>query len=216
MLEVLGDSNPVIIGVGASDGSTSLDFMEALKWRFLKYDVTDKTLAIGVRRDADGRRYFYDGRCCILTASNLFLRYPQVSGLPIRGKPGFLSLTAPPIPPPADDVESISLVYPGLRARERTDPRVVIWPYDFRELWEGPSADVVKVANVWNRSYFDDATIVGGLQNLRRALTEGGWMLLVENRDVERVSLFRREGEHLRLHSTCNEGVEITDLATSL
>src|SRR6185437_16017023 len=84
--EVYRDSKPVVLDVGASDGSTSLDLIRALG-EFERYYVTDLNLLTRCGQDARGIVYFMDQKGkCALRASKRFLVYSEARGawLPLR------------------------------------------------------------------------------------------------------------------------------------
>jgi len=56
-------SPPIILDIGASDGITSLDLMQAIN--FSKFYVTDLNIEISYKTQA-GKTYFYNDNTCIL------------------------------------------------------------------------------------------------------------------------------------------------------
>ncbi len=78
--ETYRGSRPVILDVGASDGSTSLDLIQELGSNFAYYYVTDLNLSVRCGYDSKGVVYFVDQNgSCILRASERLLVYSNTS-----------------------------------------------------------------------------------------------------------------------------------------
>ena len=139
--ELSYDRPPVILDVGASDGITSLDVMEALP--FQEYYVTDKYLEI-LTLDHAGKTYFYgqDGRC-ILVAAPAWLAYADIGGAipPFGAIARSLVAAAPRLPETAFRIE---LVTPELRARGRN---VRVQQYHMLQPWPHEKSDLIIAAN---------------------------------------------------------------------
>jgi hypothetical protein len=199
---------PVILDVGASDASTSLDVMHAVP--FSKYYVTDANMTVS-SSTVGKRTYFYDGDGeCVLIASNAWVAYRDTAGaLPI-----FASLArslfsrAPALPA---DAHSIQLVNPALASAASEGVRVE--PYDMFDQWTHEPVDLVIAANILNRSYFADAEITRALRNLVAALKEGGRLAIVDNRPAEKTTVFQKRGDMLHVEKRVGAGTDIEALA---
>ncbi|MGE4297868.1 MAG: hypothetical protein AB7E47_07555 [Desulfovibrionaceae bacterium] len=213
---IAAGTRPVILDVGASDGSTSLDLMDALGGHFSAYWVTDLHVALRWR-DAGGTRYFYDREDrCQCAVDDRFLYYADYAdGIwPLGDMARRVLDRAPQV---GDHAPAASVVQPELVRRAATDERVRVAEHDVFTPWTGPRADCIKAANVLNRDYFPDAMIVAALGHLLAALAPGGVLCVIDNRDVEKATLFRREerdgAARLVEARRVGAGTEIADLA---
>ncbi len=78
--------------------------------------------------------------------------------------------------------------------------------------------DVIRVANLVQRIYFDDSYLNRILRNLHLRLRDGGILVLCRTLEtgVNRASIFRRTGGGFRLEESVNEPVEVCDLVLAL
>ncbi|MGK4007668.1 hypothetical protein WMF31_33915 [Sorangium sp. So ce1036] len=219
LARALRGSSPVVLDVGAADGSTSLDLLAALGDRFAAYYVTDRTLSLRARTDDRGRAFLYDAEdgTCVLIATPRWVVYPAAE---VRA--GWLRRALPwlrgGIPPFDPAYPEVSLVQPRLREVARRDARVIVRAYNVLEPWDGPAPTVVKIANLLNRAFLPDAAIRRATRNLYRALPRGGLLLVIDNRvvdgrPVEKASLLERGEGGFRHVESVNGGTEILDLA---
>jgi hypothetical protein len=209
LLDRLAGSTPVVLDVGASDGSTSLDLIRALGDSFAKYYVTDRAVSVHVAA-ADGRAYFYDaGGACVLVRTPSWVLYPTASG---AGWDPLLRALHGGVPPFVPGLPEISLVQPALLERARRDSRVEIRAHDVFDPWRGATPDVVKVANLLNPAYFADDRIRAAIRTLGSALAVGGLLLVIDNRDVEQASLFERTAAGFRLVARVRGGTDVEAL----
>jgi hypothetical protein len=73
--------------------------------------------------------------------------------------------------------------------------------------------DIIKVANVLNKTYFADASIKIAASNLCRGLAIGGRLVLTDNRDSERVSILVKQTDgQLAVEQEFNGGCDVTPL----
>lgn len=203
------ETPPVVLDVGASDGSTSLDVIGAVAFR--RYYCTDLNHECRVMRDG-AWTYFYsaDGEP-LLAASSCWVVYGDTeSALPFFGAAARRVLAR--APQLEADAQRIALVNPALR--QLRDSRVTVQRYSVLDTWTGEPADLVLAANLLNRGYFSDESLVRIVGNLRKALspTNGGWLVLVDNRDIERSSLIEIRGRNVELRERVDAGVEVEDL----
>lgn len=210
------DSSPVILDVGVSDGITSLDLIETLGARFRAYYATDVSFR-AESIEANGRLYVYSPeRECVLVCTRQVIFHSQTD----EAIPPFAWIARRAIEraPVFDErsARTISLINPGLRRIVRSDPRVRAQEHSVFNPWVDEQPQIIKVANVLNRAYFGEDRLRLALRNLRDALSDGGMLFLTDNRHVERVSVFARHGNALRLTLRHNGGSEITSLALSI
>jgi hypothetical protein len=206
--EVYRGSKPVILDVGASDASTSLDLIESLNGNFARYFVTDLNLTARCGYDNRGVLYFLDHNgACVLRASKRFLVYSDVAGarfpLPIIAK----ALLAR-----HRDVvawRDVLLIQPELVRHADRDPRITIERYDLFTPWTGERPDLIKVANLLNGKYFTDTQMKEALRVQSSNLAPNGRLLLVsEDYDVEKFSVFRKTPTGMVLEHTHGGGAK--------
>jgi hypothetical protein len=200
--ETCRGSRPVILDVGASDGSTSLDLIRELGSDFAYYYVTDLNLSVRCGYDSKGVVYFVDQNgSCILRASERLLVYSNTSRakFPLR-------LIAKALLAKCGNAggwRNLVLIQPALRRRAKCDPRIIIQRYDIFAPWTGPPPDLIKVANLLNNEYFSDAQIEEALQAQCSNLAPNGRLLLIsEDQDVEKFSIFRKTQIGMQLEWT--------------
>jgi hypothetical protein len=109
----------------------------------------------------------------------------------------------------------VSLVQPRLRELASRDARVHLRPHDIFQPWDGPAPTVIKAANLLNRAYFSEDQIRTAVRNFWRALALDGLLLVIDNRDVEKASLFARTEAGFRSVNAINGGTEIESLVLS-
>jgi hypothetical protein len=200
--EAYRGSRPVILDVGASDGSTSLDLIQDLDSNFTYYYITDLNLSVRCGHDPKSVVYFADpDGTCILRASERFLVYSNTSRaiLPFRLIAKALLLKCRY----ASGWRNLVLVQPDLLSRAKYDRRIIVRQYDMFVSWTGPPPDLIKVANLLNNQYFSDAQIKNALQVQCSNLAPNGRLLLIsEDRDVEKFSVFRKTPTGMQLEWT--------------
>jgi hypothetical protein len=190
--EVYCASKPVILDVGASDGSTSLDLIDSLSGNFARYFVTDLNLTARCGYDDRGVLYFVDHNdVCVLRASPRFLVYSDVAGarfpLPIIAK-ALLARHRN-----VGSWRDVLLIQPELVRHAGRDPRITIERYDLFTPWTGERPDLIKVANLLNGKYFTDTQMKEALRIQHSNLPLNGRLLLVsEDHALEKFSVFRK------------------------
>ena len=198
---------PVILDIGASDGSTSLDVMKQVA--HAKYYVTDLNIEIRCQADAHAMWFYDEHGGCILRASDRWVAYPDRIGavFPFGWISRALFARAPDLDP---DARRVALVRPSVLVREGD---VIIRKHDVLQDWSGEKADLIIIANVLNRVYFSDATIGEALGKLKAALTHDGRIAIIDNRPGERSTIFRFPGGEAAVETRINGGTEIENLA---
>jgi hypothetical protein len=206
--EVYRGVRPVVLDVGASDGSTSLDLIGALE-EFERYFVTDLNLSTRCGQDRRGRFYFMDGRGkCALRASKRFVVYSETRGawLPLRIIAKVLTAGARKV----DKWSEVLLIQPALVSMAERNPRISIMRYDMFTQWTGQPPDLIKVANLLNPKYFSDEEMKRAVSVQCANLAPGGRLLLVSEDDdiVERFSVFRKTPDGMVLEHTHHDGAK--------
>lgn len=201
----------VVLDIGASDGSTSLDLIGELGPLFDAYFVTDLNVEARYGRDGSGTTYFRDlDDRCLLRASDRLLVYSDVSGAPWPLV--WLSRTLLRGERRVREWHDVSLFQPDVVRIQASDPRISVRRYDMFTPWDGRTPTITKVANVLNRSYFSDREIAAVLELQVKKLAVGGHLVIVENRERERASAYRKTAAGMELTTTLGGGCEIAGL----
>lgn len=203
---------PVVLDVGASDGSTSLSVMRSL--RFARYYVTDRHVEAWACTTRKGVFFCDESSTPFMFANRFFVIYNEAndasrtqSGLVARLFAGFdIARCA--------DVRKVPLMHRALLPRLGEDVRLA--RYDIFEAWPAERADLVIAANILNRDYFSDTRLVDALRNLRTALNEGGRLAVIENRPAEQSNIFRLEHGRFVSEAQVGAGSDIRALVEGL
>jgi hypothetical protein len=193
---------PVILDVGASDGSTSLDLIQVLRNNFAYYYITDLNLSVRCGIDRKGSVYFVDeSGTCILRVTDHFLVYYNTSRAQF-----LLRMLARILLAKYRNVtewHDLVLIQPDLLKLAGRDQRIAIERYDMFTPWTGPPPDLIKVANLLNSQYFSDANLKKALDVQCANLAPDGRLLLVsEDEDAEKFSVFRKTPAGMQLEWT--------------
>jgi hypothetical protein len=208
---------PVVLDVGASDGSTSLAVMKKL--RFTRYYVTDRHIRAHVYlthkgmflSDMDARPWLYVNRCFVIHNDLDGAEWPY-NAIAARVFKTFDASKR-------RDERDIYMINPDLAAK-RGD-RIRIEQYNIFDTWEHEKADLVIAANLLNRVYFSDADLQKGLRSLRNAMRDGAVLAVIENRNtddgsIEQSSVFRRSGNRFLAEARIGAGSDIHELVAAL
>jgi hypothetical protein len=210
-------SDGVILDVGVSDGSTSLSLIERLGDGFKKYFAADRRLRL-YSCEEKGAVYFYDSetKTCFMVITDRFVIYYDRENLlfPLKWLANFLISRAPKYD--GGSAVEIDLCQPRLMELAKKDRRIKVLEWNMFDPWPHEKIDLIKIANVLNRSYFTNHEISAAVENLRNALKPGGTLLIVENRAVEQWSHFTREGSSLKLVREEKGGSDIAGLVKGL
>jgi hypothetical protein len=214
LLEQLDLTNASIVDIGASDGSTSVDLIRKLP-AFKSYAIADLYLSVSYVRTRR-RLYFFDPQgVCVLVSGPRFLAWPSISPL-VRW---LYSRSVALVTRSSSPRQSALLLNPEARELIETDPRVTSAVHDVFHPWPGEHPDVIKVANLLRRLYFNDEAITNGLRALFLSLNEGGHLLVVDNSREPgvgpRAGLYRRSGDRFSVVGTTGGTPEIQDLVLS-
>jgi hypothetical protein len=216
--ETYNGSKPTILDIGASDGSTSIDLIEALGDGFTLYYVTDLHITVSCGFDDRGVAYFKDreGRC-VLSASSKWLAYDDPNGgwLPLRMVAKRMLARASR----ASNWREVPLVQPSLIRRMKSDDRVRLSQYDMFTPWTRQRPDLIKIANVLNPEYFSSSLVGRVLQVQSSRLAVGGRLMIVHGPTTrgqpERFSVYKKTESGMYLEHECDGGVDVAfDVAT--
>ena len=198
---------PVILDIGASDGTTSMDVMS--KVPFSTYIAADLNVEVRYLVRQEGT-YFYDCEgACIMFAADRWVVYPDTGdAIPPFGSiaDGFFKS----VPAADSTLGSITLINPRLRAKN--DERVRFVKHNIFEPWPHQQPGLIIAANILNRSYFSDEQIQDAVRLLRKALASDGRLAIIDNRDIEKSTIFKFNAGVASIENKVNGGSEIEDL----
>ncbi|MGH8113436.1 MAG: hypothetical protein ACREPS_00065 [Rhodanobacteraceae bacterium] len=202
----------VIADVGASDGSTSLSVMRAV--RFGRYYVTDRHVEAYACNTRKGM-FFCDEHSNPFMFANRFVVIYNEPGEASRPQSGIVrNLFAGFDMTNCKDVRKVSLMNRALLPKLGDDVRLE--QYDIFEAWPHEKADLVIAANILNRDYFAESRLADALRNLTGALKDGGRLALIENRAAEQSNLFRLEHGRFVVEDQVGPGSDIQALVSGL
>lgn len=202
----------VIVDVGASDGSTSMSVMQAV--RFGRYYVTDRHISAYACTTRKGM-FFCDEHSNPFMFANRFVVIYNETGEAPRAQSGIVkNLFAGFDMAKCREVREVPLVNRALLPKLGDDIRLE--RYDIFEAWPHEKADLVIAANILNRDYFSEEKLTEALRNLRGALKDGGRLALVENRPAEQSNLFRLERGRFIVEDQVGAGSDVRTLVTGL
>jgi len=202
------EKRPVVVDVGASDGSTSLDLMQAIP--FEKYYVTDLNIEV-FYEVTGGCTWFYDEKgACILRVTDKWVVYPETGRAIFPFDRISRSLFAH-VPKWKSDAARIMLLNPALQARKEIN--IFIEKYNILETWPHEKADLIIAANILNQSYFTTSEIKQSLKNMQAALDGSGRIVIIDNRPKEKATIFQFSAGNISVEKRINSGTEIETLA---
>ena len=213
IISALSIPSTSILEVGASVGVTSLELIEQLGSRFANYIVSDANCKLfGLKKGKWINFYSTEGEC-ILRSGFGFLFYNQTKGgwFPFKQISEKLIRNAPPFDPCRAVV--LELFIPELVRKTKLDCRVSVIEWNIFQPWELQLVDIVRVANLLNRSYFSDYQIKTAIINLHKIIKPGGKLLLVENRKLEQWSLLMNGPSGFEVLDQGNGGSDVQSLA---
>ena len=204
-------NRPTILDVGASDGITSLDIIMAIP--FNKYYVTDLNIEVSYQQ-SENNTWFYDEKgACILMVTDKWVNYPDTAGaiFPFDRIVHKIFASAPKQISPAP---KITLINPLLISKNNN--AILIEKHNILEAWPHEKVDLVIAANILNRGYFTASEIEQALKKLVLALNEGGRIAIIDNRSIEKTTIFQIEGGIAKIVKKINGGTEIESLAVNI
>ncbi len=202
------ERRPIIIDVGASDGTTALEIMQSVPYE--KYYVTDLNIDVFYQA-TDKATWFYDEKgLCILMATDHWIAYPEtVSALfPFDKISAALFAHAPRW---ESDSARLQLINPLLRSHKGNN--LLIEKHNILEPWPHEKADLIIAANLLNRSYFTASEIKLALKNMLDALGDSGRIVIIENRKNEQATIFKFSAGTVSVEKRVNGGSEIENSA---
>lgn len=206
-LVALDVHSPVtVLDVGASDGISSLHVRQSID--FDKFYVTDLNTEVLYDRRGD-RCYFYDtDHNCILIATKWFVIHSasRDSLFPLNKIADYLLSKSPNTPSARRTIE---LINPEVRT---ANGNVVVVKYDIFTRWMNEKVNLILAANILNRSYFTDHQILEAIDNLVHALADGGRLVIVDNRETEKATIFRVTNDTIEAEKDIHGGTEIREL----
>lgn len=214
LIENVDTTGATIVDIGASDGSTSVELVAKLP-AFGAYFIADLFFTLSAAK-AYRHEVFYDqANQPILIAGPRLLAWPSLSATvralyrPVLAKAAQLGHR-----------RDVLLLNPSARALIASDDRVSYQVHDVFTRWDGPSPDVIKVANLLRRLYFSDEMICTALRVIHDSLPEGGHLLIVDNPRIagidERGGLYRKQDGGFTRITVTPEIPEIDDLISKV
>jgi hypothetical protein len=201
------NTKPVILDVGASDGTTSMDVMQSIP--FQQYFVTDVNLEVFYQQSNKAAYFYDDTGTCLLIVTDKWVVYPDSDDavFPFRQMAESLFRNAPQRD---DTARPILLIHPLLQ--DARNQNVIIRKYDVMEPWPYDKVNLVIAANLLNRCYFADERIQQALRNVNGALKDDGRVAIVDNRDRERATIFLFRAGSAVVERRINGGTELEEL----
>ncbi|MBV9832456.1 MAG: hypothetical protein JOZ82_12765, partial [Marmoricola sp.] len=183
-----------IVDIGGSDGSTALDLLNQLDGEFASYTIADLYLRLRAVRHGRRTALFTDDQCVLVVGPRV-MAWPQLSravGLAYRR-------TVSRHRSRLAGARTVTLLNPEVRRAMERDDRIRATVHDIFEPWPGETPDVIKVANLLRRLYFDDEDLLRALHVLHDSLPEGGHLMIVDNPRIPntppRAGIWRRQGD---------------------
>jgi hypothetical protein len=202
-----------LMDVAISSGISTAEWSEQLKARGVRHRILGGDLVVGGRLTTIGNWLALvsdeSGR------EPLLLEVGELS-LPLRSARRVVKVARPLLVPllralTAARSRPVFLV----SAEARQTPEIEVVQDDVMRggRFEG-RFDVVRAANLVQRSYFDDATLRRVIANLRERVREGGLLVLCQTVGEENAAtVFRRQGDQLVPVAGLGEGIDVRDLA---
>ena len=211
ILNLLSSGSKVILDVGASDGSTSLDLLTKLSGRFKKYYITDINFYLHVIKD-NKNSYFFDPNTkeCIMLVNNKFIVYNDntestlihiLASYFIKKSPAYDN----------KKIEIIKLCQPALQRLINNVKKIELMEWSVFEEWKEEKVDLIKVANVLKPNIFTNEEIILALRNFMSILNIDGYIIIIKNEEIEKYSLYKYNGTSFELVGEENGGADISN-----
>jgi hypothetical protein len=205
--ELYHGHRPVVLDVGASDGSASLHVMDAIK--FSRYYVTDLNTDVYYEHAANATWFYDQAGQPVLHATDRLVTYADY--LDAVFPFAYFARRIFGRAPVCTKLNKLTLVRPEIANGSRDG--VVVCRHDVSKEWNLGKVDLVLAANLLNRAYFSDDQIAAALGTMKRALSTQGRIAIVDNRVVEQSTILGfRAGEPF-VEARIGPGTEIEDLA---
>ncbi len=199
-------SPPTIIDIGASDGSTSLDAIEKIS--FHTYYITDLHLEVFYEMKRKEWLFYDCSNTCILMVTDKWMIYPDTKGafFPFGHLAEYIYSK---LPRNATYTGKIRLINPNLASGKHSE-NIVIKQYNIFEQWNEEKADLIIAANILNN--FSDSDKVKALLNVFDALHNPSKLAIIENKDVEKSTIFHLYDNQIIIENEIHDGTEIKTL----
>jgi hypothetical protein len=202
-----------LMDVAVSYGVSTAEWSEQLKARGVPHRILAGDLLVGGRLTTIGNWFALVSEES--TLEPLLLEVGEVS-LPLRSARRAVRGLRPILVPLLRALASARARPVFLVSAEaRQAPAIEVVRDDVTEggRFEG-RFDVVRAANLVQRSYFDEATLKRVIANLRDRVREGGLLVLCQTLDeANAATVFRRDGDQLVPVAALGDGIDVRDLA---
>jgi len=204
-------NRPIVLDIGASDGITSIDLMQAIP--FEKYYVTDENVEISYQISGDATWFYDDKGDCILMATDKWVDYPDTGGavFPFDRIVHSLFLHAPKL---ENNAPRITLINPLFKTQNKNN--VLIEKYNILETWPYEKVDLIIAANILDRGYFTASEIEHALNKLVAALNDTGRIAIIDHHSGEKATIFQFNDSGAKIIKRVNGGTEIENLAFNI
>lgn len=203
---------PIVLDVGASDGSASLLAIKELSYS--RYYLTDRYIDLRFIQHGGGLYFLADTQKPFLYANRFLVAFNETDDAVWPFSFIVKALFAKFREDAGASTRSVRLVNPSLVPFMRGGVRIET--YDIFEKWRNERVDIVIAANLLNRGYFPDCEIVKGVRNLMDAMNDDGLLVVVKNNGTENASVFRRKGDQFVTEWETERGCPIKDLILDL
>lgn len=153
-------TTPRLLEVGVSDGSSAIGLLRQRNL-FSSIVLTDRHNML-FRRPFPGGEFFYDSDRNLLSLKFLFLSL-DLTSLGLHGDDTLI---------PVETANPVLRSKYGIRSITRFDM--------FHDIME-PQVQIIKCANLLNRSYFTNKEMFRAARNLSRSIQEGGYLVVSQN-----------------------------------
>lgn len=201
-----------VLEVGSSCGVNSLDLIKNLSNRLENYFITDLFLNIQFITE-NQITYFYNPKTkrCIMASSDRFVFYDSLESRFV-----FLNKICNNIlknsPKLDENFRKLDFLHPIITKMKEGDSRIKTLEYNIFDKWFLEKVDVIKSANILNKSYFDDKQLNQALKNLSKSLNPDGILAITRNRssnNEEIASLLKLDkNKNLTLIKEINGGID--------
>jgi hypothetical protein len=176
---------------------------------FERYIVSDAHMTVFSSKRGSRTYYYAADRRCILIATEAWIVYQSTDEAfaPLGSIARALHSSAPEL---GADSQEITLINPALKAEMTA--AVSTCEYDILQQWSRGKVDLVIAANILNRSYFSEDELIRAARNLVQALRGAGRLVVIENRDTEKATIFRVVVGDASVEHRLNGGSEIEHL----
>ena len=208
----------IILDIGASDGTTSLDFMQSIDSSYKKYYVTDYNIQCSYAFYKKETFFFNKQDNCFLVASKRFVFYPEhkwLFNLFFKSKINKIK---------NESKKDLLLINKDLQNKKEIDTRIKVMQYNIFEQWPYEKADLIIVGNLLHEVYFTKSEIKSALINCYNAMSENARLVVIRNvadksgKEIEISSVYQKNYLKNRLENIkeINGGVEINDFLLSI